>query len=102
MESGSVEIGSIDPGTQLGAIPTLKRDGFSVFGGPEWGWFGGFFNFKDTTDHFDKVVAQPYIRGVFAELTDQSAIVKASTTAGPCPPTGRSRAHRSRRSSRAT
>jgi peptide/nickel transport system substrate-binding protein len=32
MESGSVEIGQIDAGTQLPAIPTLSRDGFSTFG----------------------------------------------------------------------
>jgi peptide/nickel transport system substrate-binding protein len=76
MESGSVEIGQIDAGTQLGSISTLKRDGFDVFGAPEWGWFGGFLNFKDTTNDFDKVVAQQYIRGVFAELVDEPAIVK--------------------------
>ena len=74
MESGSVEIGQIDPGTQLGTIPGLSRDGYSVFGAPEWGWFGGFFNFKDTANDFDKVIAQPYMRGVFAELTDETAI----------------------------
>jgi peptide/nickel transport system substrate-binding protein len=76
MESGSVEIGQLDAGTQLGAIPTLNRDGFSVFGAPEWGWFGGFLNFKDATNDFDKVIAQPYIRGVFAELVDEPALVK--------------------------
>ncbi len=75
MKSGSVEIGNLDPGTQLPQIPTLEHDGFSVFGGPGWGWFGGFFNFKDATGHFNKIIAQPYIRGVFAQLTDQSAIV---------------------------
>jgi peptide/nickel transport system substrate-binding protein len=74
MESGSVEIGQIDAGTQLPVIPTLTAKGFSVFGAPEWGWFGGFFNFKDTTDDFNKVVAQPYIRGVFAELTNETEI----------------------------
>jgi len=76
MESGSVEIGQIDPGSQLPLIPTLKGKGFSVFGAPEWGWFGGFFNFKDTTNHFNKVIAQPYMRGVMAELTNESAIAK--------------------------
>jgi peptide/nickel transport system substrate-binding protein len=75
MESGSVEIGQLDAGTQLGSIPTLTRDGFSVFGAPEWGWFGGFVNFKDTTNHFNKVAGQQYMRGVFAELINQSAIV---------------------------
>lgn len=74
LESGTVEIGQIDPATQLPVIPALRSKGFSVFGAPEWGWFGGFFNFKDTTDDFDKVIAQPYMRGVFAELTNESAI----------------------------
>ena len=76
MESGSVEIGQLDAGTQLGSIPTLQRDGFSVFGAPEWGWFGGFLNFKDTANDFDKVVAQQYVRGVFGNLVDEPAIVK--------------------------
>ncbi len=75
MESGSVELGQIDPATQLGSIPTLTQKGFSVFGAPEWGWFGGFFNFKDTTNDFNKVAGQQYMRGVFAELINQSAIV---------------------------
>ena len=102
MKTGAVEIGNLDPGTQLAQIPALEHDGFSVFGGPGWGWFGGFFNFKDTTDHFDKIIAQPYIRGVFAQLTDQSAHQGQSTTVGRCRPTGRSPRRRSRRSSRAT
>ena len=75
MESGSVEIGQLDAGTQLPAIPTLSRDGFSTFGAPEWGWFGGFINFKDTTNDFNRVAGQQYMRGVFAELINQSAIV---------------------------
>jgi peptide/nickel transport system substrate-binding protein len=74
MESGSVEIGQIDPGTQLPVIPALTAKGFSVFGAPEWGWFGGFFNFKDTANDFDKVIGQPYMRGVFAELTNETEI----------------------------
>jgi peptide/nickel transport system substrate-binding protein len=76
MESGAVEIGTLDPGTQLGSIPTLQRDGNDVFGGPGWGWFGGFFNFKDTASHFNKVIAQPYMRGVMAQLTNQTAIAQ--------------------------
>jgi peptide/nickel transport system substrate-binding protein len=75
MESGSVEIGQIDAGTQLGSLPTLTRDGFDTFGAPQWGWWGPFLNYKDKTNHFNKVVAQPYIRGVFAELVNQKAIV---------------------------
>ncbi len=76
LESGSLEIGGLDAATQLGAIPTLQRDGFSVYGGPGWGWFGGFINFKDETNHFRQVIGRPYMRGVFAQLIDQQAIVK--------------------------
>lgn len=76
LEAGSLEIGNIDSGTQLGSLPTLKRKGYSVFGGPEWGWFGGIMNFKDTTNHFDKIVAQPYIRTVFQELVNEPAIIR--------------------------
>jgi peptide/nickel transport system substrate-binding protein len=76
MKSGSLDVGNVDSGTQLGAIPALNKQGYSVFGGPEWGWFGGFMNFKDTTDHFDKIIAQPYIRTVFQQLVDEPAIVK--------------------------
>ena len=49
MKTGQVEIGNIDPGTQLPQIPALQHDGFSVYGGPGWGWFGGFFNWGNTT-----------------------------------------------------
>ena len=75
MESGSVQIGQVDPATQLGSIPTLERDGFSVFGAPQWGWWGPFLNYKDKTNDFNKVVAQPYIRSVFGQLVDQKALI---------------------------
>jgi peptide/nickel transport system substrate-binding protein len=76
LKSGALDIAPIDSGTQLGAIPKLRRHGYSVFGGPEWGWFGGVVNYRDATDHFDKIIAQPYMRGVFAELVDQAKIIK--------------------------
>jgi len=76
LESGSLDIGSLDAGTQLGSIPKLKGDGYSVFGGPSWGWFGGIINYQDTTDEFNKIILQPYMKAVFAELIDQPAIIK--------------------------
>ncbi len=75
LEAGSLDIGTLDPSAQLGPILRLRRHGYSVFGGPAWGWFGGIINFRDATDDFDKVVAQPYIRGVFAELVNQQTIL---------------------------
>ena len=96
LESGSLEVAPIDSGTQLGAIPKLRRHGFNVFGGPEWGWFGGVINYRDRTDDFDNVIAQPYMHGVLAELVDQRAIIRrvyhgwAVPAYGPVPTAPRS------------
>ncbi|HLW79917.1 MAG TPA: ABC transporter substrate-binding protein, partial [Terriglobia bacterium] len=96
LRSGGLEIGSLDPSTQLGSIRNLRKAGFSVFGGPAWGWFGAVINFRDTTNHFDSVIAQPYMRGVLAELVDQAAIIKrvyhgwAVPAYGPAPTSPRS------------
>lgn len=96
LETGAIELASLDPATQLAAIPKLRRHGFSVFGGPQWGWFGGVINYRDQTDHFGTVIAQPYMRGVFAELVDQATIIKrvyhgwAVPAHGPVPSAPRS------------
>lgn len=80
LETGSLDIANppagIDASTQLKAIPGLRSRGYSVFGGPSWGWFGGIINFQDKTANWDKVIAQPYMRAVFAELINQPAIIK--------------------------
>jgi peptide/nickel transport system substrate-binding protein len=76
MKGGSLEIGvGIDP-SQLPQAATLKQQGIDIFGGPGWGWFGGQYNFMDKTNHFDKIIAQPYARQVLDYLTDQPAIIK--------------------------
>jgi len=76
LRTGGLEIASIDPATQLAAIPRLRRHRYSVFGGPAWGWFGGVLNYRDGADHFGAVIGQPYMRGVFAELVDQATIIR--------------------------
>lgn len=91
LESGAAQVAPIDPSGQLGAIPRLRRRGFSVFGGPAWGWFGGVINYRDATDHFGSVIAQRYMRRVFAQLLDQAAIIRrvyhgwAVPARGPAP-----------------
>ncbi len=57
-------------------MPSLKSAGFRAFGYPDFGMDDAILNFKDTTDHFDKVVAQRYVRQALAMLVDQSAMVK--------------------------
>ena len=75
LESGSLDIGQVDF-SQLGAVPQLKSDGYSVYGGPSWGWFGAIINFKDQTGHFAEIIKQLYVRQALAHLIDQPAYVK--------------------------
>src|SRR5581483_8151743 len=76
VKSGSVDVMvGLDP-SQLAQTASLKAQGIDVFGGPSWGWFGGEFNFKDTTNHFDKVIAQQYIRQAMSMLFNQPAIIQ--------------------------
>ena len=46
-----------------------------MFGYPDLGWTGAFFNFKDKTDDFNNVIKQLYARQALAYLEDQSAYV---------------------------
>ena len=90
LRSGGLDVGSIDF-SQLGAVPRLRASGFSVFGGPSFGWLGGVINFEDTTGHFDKIIGQLYVRQALAHLIDQPAYVKtifkgaATVNHGPVP-----------------
>jgi peptide/nickel transport system substrate-binding protein len=91
LKTGSLDIGALDAATQLGQIPDLKSQGYSVFGTPGFGWYGGIINFKDTTDHFNKIIVQPYVDKALAELINQNAIIKgvyhgwAVPASGPIP-----------------
>lgn len=76
LKSGGLDIATgIDP-SQLAQRGSLKAQGIEIWGGPSWGWFGGIINFKDTTNHFDKVISQLYVRQAMAHLIDQPSIIK--------------------------
>lgn len=70
LKSGTLDIGTVDF-SQLGQVDTLRKDGYSVFGYPDFGWYGAIINFEDKTDDFNKVIAQPYVRQAMAHLVDQ-------------------------------
>jgi peptide/nickel transport system substrate-binding protein len=70
LKTGSLDIGGIDF-SQLGEVNGLRKDGYSVYGYPNLGWFGAFFNFKDTTNHFNSIINQLYVRQALAHLEDQ-------------------------------
>jgi peptide/nickel transport system substrate-binding protein len=90
MRTGTLDVGSIDF-SQLASVPGLRSQGYSAFGLPSFGWAGVIWNFKDTTDHFDKLISQLYFRQVMAMLVNQPAIVKgiyhsaAGLAYGPIP-----------------
>jgi peptide/nickel transport system substrate-binding protein len=75
VRSGSVEVAvGVDP-SQLAEAPALKSQGIDIFGGPQWGWFGGIINFKDKTDDFNNVIAQAYVRQAIDSLINEPAII---------------------------
>lgn len=74
-KAGTLDIIGLDP-SQLAQAASLKAGGASVYGGPGFGWFGGIINFKDTTNHFDKVIAQPYVRAAIMHLINDAGIIQ--------------------------
>jgi peptide/nickel transport system substrate-binding protein len=91
MRTGSLDVGSVDF-SQLNSVPSLKSQGYSVFGYPDFGWAGDIWNFEDKTGHFDKIVSQLYFRQAMAHLVNEKAIIAgiyhgaAGYAYGPIPP----------------
>jgi peptide/nickel transport system substrate-binding protein len=80
-ELNALKTGSLDIAVQADAsvIPemaSLKKDGLSVYGGGSWGFSPVYINFKDKTNSFDKIVAQPYAVQALYALEDQQAYIK--------------------------
>jgi peptide/nickel transport system substrate-binding protein len=90
MRTGTLDIGSIDF-SQLADVSSLKRQGYSVYGYPDFGWAGVIWNFKNTVHHFDKIISQLYFRQVMAMLVNEPAIIRgiyhgaAGLAYGPIP-----------------
>jgi peptide/nickel transport system substrate-binding protein len=90
MRTGSLDVGQVDF-SQLADVGSLKSQGYSVFGLPDFGWAGVIWNFKNTVNHFDKIIAQPYFRQVMAMMVNEPAIIQgiyhgaAGLAYGPIP-----------------
>jgi peptide/nickel transport system substrate-binding protein len=72
--ANNLTVGQVD----FSVLPQVSRiaSKYTVFGYPSFGFNAAFYNFKDKTGNWDKVVAQTYIRQVFTQLLDQPGIVK--------------------------
>jgi peptide/nickel transport system substrate-binding protein len=90
LKAGQLTVGLI-PSTDYPQIPSLKKSGFNVYGYPDFGWDYMVFNFANTTNHWNKVVGQLYVRQALAHLVDSTGYIKgiyhgyAATADGPVP-----------------
>jgi peptide/nickel transport system substrate-binding protein len=91
IESGSLDFGLV-PSSNYAQIPHLKTLGYNVFGFPDYGWDYILLNFADTTNHWNNIVGQLYVRQALAHLVDSAGYIKgiyhgyAVTADGPVPP----------------
>jgi len=90
LRSGQLTVGLI-PSTDYPQIPQLKKQGFNVFGFPDYGWDYIVFNFKDKTDNWNNIIGQLYVRQALAHLVDDQGYVSgifhgyAVSADGPVP-----------------
>jgi peptide/nickel transport system substrate-binding protein len=73
--SGALSIAYL-PFQNLPQLKSLKAKGFEVYGYPGMGFNYIAYNFKDTTDNWNNVIAQLYVRQALAHLQNESAEIK--------------------------
>jgi peptide/nickel transport system substrate-binding protein len=76
VRAGKVNFGTVSS-DDLPQVPLIERQGYNVYGYPTLGFQYVVFNFKDTTNNWDKVIGQLYIRQALAHLQDETAIIQA-------------------------
>jgi len=90
LKAGQLTVGLV-PSTDVPQIPTLKKQGFNVYGYPDFGWDYMVFNFKDKTGHWNDIIGQLYVRQALAHLVDNAGYIKgiyhgyAAVADGPVP-----------------
>ena len=75
LKSNAATVGYV-PMANVPQATSLKSQ-YHVFGSPSLGYHAIFYNFKDTTGHFNKIISQLYIRQALAELNSQKGIIKS-------------------------
>ncbi len=73
--SGALSIAYL-PFQNLPQLKSLKAKGFEVYGYPGMGFNYIAYNFKDTTNHWNDIIAQLYVRQALAHLQNESAEIK--------------------------
>ncbi len=91
LRAGALDVGTNIDFSELGAVPSVRKAGYAVFGYPNIGTFGFMINFKNRTGHYDAIIRQLYVRQALAHLIDQPAYITgifkgaAAPAYGPLP-----------------
>jgi peptide/nickel transport system substrate-binding protein len=75
--SGKVDVGSVDF-TDLPQLSKVTKKGYPYYGLPSVGFEYMYFNFKDTTGSFDKIIGQLYVRQALSHLQNEAAVIKGA------------------------
>jgi peptide/nickel transport system substrate-binding protein len=73
--SGALSIAYL-PFQNLPQLKSLKSQGFEDYGYPGMGYNYIAYNFKDTTDHWNDVISQLYVRQAIAHLQNEQSEIK--------------------------
>lgn len=76
LRSREITMGPVDL-SQLAQVPELERQGYHVFGAPNYGMSFIMLNFKNTTNNNDKLLGQLYVRQALAHLIDTESLIKS-------------------------
>lgn len=78
VKAHAVDVGYV-PTTNLKQMSSVEagKNGYHAFGYPTFGWTYVAYNFKDTTNSFNKIIGQLYIRQALAHLEDQAGYIHA-------------------------
>jgi peptide/nickel transport system substrate-binding protein len=87
LRAGALDQGFV-PANDLPQVPQIKSEGYNVWGYPDLGFAYVVFNFKDTTNHWDKIIGQLYIRQALAHLSDQAAVIHGAFGGAAAPAYG--------------
>ncbi|HUJ06003.1 MAG TPA: ABC transporter substrate-binding protein [Streptosporangiaceae bacterium] len=90
LKAGQLTVGLV-PSSDYPQIPALRKQGFNVYGYPDFGWDYMVFNFKDHTGDWNNIIGQLYVRQALAHLVDSAGYIKgifhgyAAVGDGPVP-----------------
>jgi peptide/nickel transport system substrate-binding protein len=75
--SGKLDVGYVDY-TDIPQLAAITKKNYAYYGLPSTGFEYMYFNFKDTTGDFDKIIGQLYVRQALAHLQDEQAVIKGA------------------------